>query len=69
MIRFSSVRRWYFGALGGVFRRSFVAIDASFFFLYKKAYSQRLIISTLFQKSALTDQSFRANLPNVALET
>ena len=29
MIRFSSVRRWYFGAPGGVFRRSFVAIDAS----------------------------------------
>ncbi len=33
MIRFSSVRRWYFGAPGGVFRRSFVAIYASLCFL------------------------------------
>ena len=33
MIRFSSVRRWYFGAPGGVFRRSFVVIYASLRFL------------------------------------
>lgn len=70
MIRFSSVRRWHFGAPRGAFCRFFVAIGASLrFCVCKKAYSQRLTFFPPPDVARSTGQPLKAKPRNIALET